>query len=109
MYGVGNNEDGLLCLPETELRTYKPVKINFELKNEENKIVEFNGKIIDISCGTVHNLALSEGGDVFSWGSFQGGQLGLSSELIFSKDLNNKKNNLYVNIPSLLPYFLKIK
>ena len=109
VYGVGNNEDGLLCLPETELRTYKPVKINFELKNEENKIVEFNGKIIDISCGTVHNLALSEGGDVFSWGSFQGGQLGLSSELLFSKDLNNKKNNLYVNIPSLIPYFSKNK
>ena len=29
VYGVGNNEDGLLCLPETELRTHKPVKINF--------------------------------------------------------------------------------
>ena len=117
VYGVGNNEDGLLCLPENELKTYKPVKINFIVNNKENNIennnekkIEYNGKIVDISCGTVHNLALTEDGNVFSWGSFQGGQLGLSSDILMTKD--NKKNNekkLFLSSPTLIPYFSKNK
>ena len=40
--------------------------------------------MIDISCGTVHNLALTEDGKVFSWGSIQGGQLGFPSEFLIN-------------------------
>uniref|UniRef100_A0A8C6HDX1 Uncharacterized protein n=1 Tax=Mus spicilegus TaxID=10103 RepID=A0A8C6HDX1_MUSSI len=34
-------------------------------------------KIIQVSCGHYHSLALSEGGHVFSWGRNSEGQLGL--------------------------------
>ena len=108
VYGVGNNEDGLLGLSDKELRTYKPVKINFSIKINEDKNVEYNGKIVDISCGTVHNLALTDDGEIFSWGSFQGGQLGLSSHLLMQTNLNNnKETTLYLNTPTLIPYFSK--
>ncbi|XP_058577919.1 probable E3 ubiquitin-protein ligase HERC6 isoform X2 [Neofelis nebulosa] len=38
-------------------------------------------KIIQVSCGNYHSLALSEDGQVFSWGSNSHGQLGLGKEL----------------------------
>ncbi|XP_039074363.1 probable E3 ubiquitin-protein ligase HERC6 isoform X1 [Hyaena hyaena] len=38
-------------------------------------------KIIQVSCGHYHSLALSEDGQVFSWGSNSHGQLGLGKEL----------------------------
>nr|XP_025853889.1 probable E3 ubiquitin-protein ligase HERC6 isoform X2 [Vulpes vulpes] len=37
-------------------------------------------KIKQVSCGHYHSLALSEGGQVFSWGSNSDGQLGLGRE-----------------------------
>uniref|UniRef100_A0A673UYB8 HECT and RLD domain containing E3 ubiquitin protein ligase family member 6 n=1 Tax=Suricata suricatta TaxID=37032 RepID=A0A673UYB8_SURSU len=37
-------------------------------------------KIIQVSCGHYHSLALSEDGQVFSWGSNSHGQLGLGKE-----------------------------
>ncbi|XP_045647665.1 probable E3 ubiquitin-protein ligase HERC6 [Ursus americanus] len=37
-------------------------------------------KIIQVSCGHYHSLALSEGGQVFSWGSNSHGQLGLGKK-----------------------------
>jgi hypothetical protein len=44
------------------------------------KINGFNGhKIIGISCGKHHSLALTESGHVFGWGQNTGGQLGIGS------------------------------
>ena len=38
---------------------------------------EFNGdKVISISCGGLHSLALTENGNVYSWGHNEYGQLG---------------------------------
>jgi alpha-tubulin suppressor-like RCC1 family protein len=108
VYGIGNNEDGLLGQIDKELKTYKPIKINFMTKNSENRIEEYNGKIKNISCGTVHNLALTDDGNIFSWGSFQGGQLGISSELLLNTiNIENKDKKLFLNIPSLIPFFQK--
>ena len=108
VYGIGNNEDGLLGQLDKELKTYKPIKINFIAKNEENEIEEYNGKIKNISCGTVHNLALTDDGNIFSWGSFQGGQLGISSELLLdTTNVEIKEKKLFLSIPSLVPFFSK--
>ncbi|XP_047195648.1 probable E3 ubiquitin-protein ligase HERC6 [Hippoglossus stenolepis] len=37
--------------------------------------------VIHVACGNVHSLALTKGGDVFSWGSNSHGQLGLGKEV----------------------------
>ncbi|KAJ4935916.1 hypothetical protein JOQ06_017443 [Pogonophryne albipinna] len=37
--------------------------------------------VIQIACGNSHSLALTKGGDVFSWGSNSHGQLGLGKEV----------------------------
>ena len=108
VYGFGNNEDGLLGLSDKIIKTYKPTKINFIVNNNNVSIEDYNGKIIDISCGTVHNLALTEDGKVFSWGSFQGGQLGLSSEILLNGNQKKMKDKeMYLSIPTLIPLFPK--
>ncbi|XP_036006080.1 probable E3 ubiquitin-protein ligase HERC4 isoform X2 [Fundulus heteroclitus] len=38
-------------------------------------------QIIQVACGNSHSLALTKGGDVFSWGSNSHGQLGLGKEV----------------------------
>ncbi|KAM6932914.1 LOW QUALITY PROTEIN: putative E3 ubiquitin-protein ligase HERC6 [Xenentodon cancila] len=38
-------------------------------------------RIIQVACGNSHSLALTKGGDVFSWGSNSHGQLGLKKEV----------------------------
>ena len=107
VYGVGSNEAGLLGLSDIKLKTYKPIKINFFNKIGTKKIENYNGKMVDISCGTMHNLALTEDGKVFSWGSMQGGQLGLPSEFIINKNKKldtNKK--FFISTPFPIPFFL---
>ena len=69
VYGIGNNEGGLLGLKDNKIKTYKPIKVNFLYKINKDKNENYDEKIIDISSGTMHNLALTEDGKVFSWGS----------------------------------------
>ena len=94
VYAFGNNEEGELGFKDKTIKTYKFTKINFGF---------YSNQIIKISAGTVHNLALTKDGKVFSWGSSQGGQLGLSEEILLS--LPNFKNNYYINEPIQIPYF----
>ena len=105
IYGFGSNEGGLLGISENKIKTYTPTKIHF-YGNNKNEI--YDGRMIDISCGTVHNLALTEDGKVFSWGSIQGGQLGFPSEFLINmnKKLNSDKN-LYLSTPTIIPFFTK--
>jgi hypothetical protein len=67
--------------------------IHFELKSFKNYSFE-NEKIVMISCGLRHSLALTESGRVFGWGNNYWGQLGLdvrdSSEPIII-ELNDLK------------------
>jgi len=56
---------------DVTLKSYKPLLIRFGEKDE------YTRRISQISSGTVHNLALTEDGKVFSWGAAMGGQLGL--------------------------------
>jgi hypothetical protein len=67
--------------------------IDFELKSFKNYSFE-NEKIVMISCGATHSLALTESGRVFGWGDNLWGQLGVdvrhSSEPIII-ELNDLK------------------
>lgn len=73
VYSMGsNNKFGQLGLGDTNIQL-SPKLITF-FKN--NKI-----KISQISCGYCHVLALSEKGDVYSWGLGGDGQLGLGEEI----------------------------
>ena len=76
VYAFGNNEDGELGLQDRNIKTYTFNKINFG---------KYTNQIIQISAGTVHNLALTRDGKVFAWGSSQGGQLGLQEEYLLNK------------------------
>ncbi|PNI56434.1 HERC6 isoform 6, partial [Pan troglodytes] len=52
-----------------------------EISFTPKKITTLNGiKIIQVSCGHYHSLALSKDSQVFSWGKNSHGQLGLGKE-----------------------------
>ena len=103
VYSFGNNEDGILGInlnlaninskEKKLLNTYKLNKVDFG---------EYTNKIIEISSGTAHNLALTYDGKIFSWGSCQGGQLGLSLEELES--FPEFKNNFFINSPINIPF-----
>ena len=40
--------------------------MDFIVNNVNVTIEDYNGKIIDMSCGTAHNLVLTEDGKIFS-------------------------------------------
>ena len=94
VYAFGNNEEGELGLKDKSIKTYKFTKINFG---------NYTHKIKQISAGTVHNLALTFDGKIFTWGSSQGGQLGLSEEFLIK--LPGFKESYNIFEPILIPYF----
>ena len=98
VYGFGINEEGELGLKDKNIKTYKLNKINFG---------KYSNQITQISAGTVHNLALTKDGRVFSWGSSQGGQLGLSEEYLINKP--GFKETLFLYEPTLIHINKSIK
>ena len=94
VYGIGSNEDGVLGCNDTTLKTYRPLLIHFGEKDEYTK------KIVQISSGTIHNLALTENGKVFSWGAAMGGQLGHDEKFLIKN--SNGKKNYYLSKPSII-------
>ena len=92
LYAFGNNEDGLLGLNDCKIKRYEFTKINFG---------KYNNRIKDISAGTVHNLALTDDNKIFSWGSSQGGQLGLSEKYLLSQP--GYKTTFFLANPTLVP------
>ena len=91
VYAFGSNEDGELGLKDKNIKTYKPNKINFG---------KYSNQIIQISAGTVHNLALTKDGRVFSWGSSQGGQLGLPEDYLINHP--DFKDNYFIYEPTIV-------
>ena len=90
VYSFGNNEDGVLGVENNKLKSYKFIKVDFG---------SYNNRIKAISAGTVHNIALTDDGKIFSWGSAQGGQLGLSEKYLIQ--LNKKE--FFISKPTLVP------
>nr|XP_020009828.1 probable E3 ubiquitin-protein ligase HERC6 [Castor canadensis] len=67
VFAWGAGSEGQLGIGEFKERNFTPKKIK-----------ALSGiRIIQVSCGDFHSLALSEGGQVFSWGKNSDGQLGL--------------------------------
>ncbi|XP_031237886.1 probable E3 ubiquitin-protein ligase HERC6 [Mastomys coucha] len=66
----GAGSEGQLGIGEFKERSCMPKKIN----------ALAGIKIIQVSCGHYHSLALAEDGHVFSWGSNSQGQLGLGKD-----------------------------
>ena len=97
VYGIGSNEDGVLGYNDITLKTYKPLLIHFGEKDE------YINKIIQISSGTIHNLALTDDGKIFSWGAAMGGQLG-HDEKILLKNSKGKKY-YYISKPTIISTF----
>ena len=96
VYAFGNNEDGALGINDNKLKKYEFTKINFGI---------YTNKIKDISAGTVHNLALTTDNKIFSWGSSQGGQLGLQENYLLSQP--GYKNSYVLYTPTLVQIFSK--
>ena len=90
VYAFGNNEDGSLGIENDKIQKSQFTKINF------------NTKIKSICAGTVHNLALTNDGKIFSWGSSLGGQLGLSEEYLLSQPQFKEKN--FISKPTIIKF-----
>lgn len=101
IYAWGKNIFGQLGLDENdEIYDFEKISTPILIKSLENI------KIKIISCGEIHSLALSENGDIYSWGGCQFGQLGHSFINIMPKDKNNKP---YLPIPSIVESIKEIK
>ena len=98
VYAFGNNEDGVLGINDSKLKKYEFTKINFGI---------YTNKIKEISAGTVHNLALTQDNKLFSWGSSQGGQLGLPEKYLISQP--NYQTSFFLSSPNQISIFSKSK
>ena len=88
VYSFGNNEDGVLGIKNNKLKSSKFIKIDFGI---------YNNRIKSISAGTIHNIALTDNGKIFSWGSAQGGQLGLNEKYL------TQFKDFFLSTPTLIP------
>lgn len=94
LYAWGNNQFGQLGLGHMK-PTDRPEKINIEYKG----VLKF----IDIAAGADHSLALSDKGEIWSWGANSAGQLGQgdTKNLLLPKiiDMGNTDgpNDIYFN------------
>ena len=107
VYSFGSSEDGILGVNlnsdfnnETKNNYSDKKKLNSYILNKID-FGEYTNKIIEISSGTVHNLALTYDGKIFSWGSSQGGQLGLSLQELESYP--GFKKNYFIQSPIPVP------
>ena len=91
VYAFGNNEDGVLGINDCKLKKYEFTKVDFGI---------YTNRIIGISAGTVHNLALTNDNKIFSWGSSQGGQLGLPEKFLVSQP--GYKTSFFLSTPTLI-------
>ena len=98
VYAFGNNDDGVLGMNDCKIKKHEFTKINFGI---------YTNKIKDISAGTVHNLALTQDNKLFSWGSSQGGQLGLPEKYLISQP--NYQSSFYLSSPTQISIFSKSK
>jgi RCC1 and BTB domain-containing protein len=103
VYAWGQNRLGQIGNGEECSSELKPIKINIYDEH----------RIIAISCGSFHSIALSENGGVYGWGSNQYGQLGVSKEKrvcnspTFIK-ISENKNELAFKKVSCGPYYTLI-
>ncbi|XP_053176238.1 probable E3 ubiquitin-protein ligase HERC6 [Scomber japonicus] len=72
MYSWGQEENGQLGMSPNEMcYSHRPSQVPLPLPVP----------VIQVACGNSHSLALTRGGDVFSWGLNSHGQLGLGKKV----------------------------
>ncbi|CAG6004363.1 unnamed protein product [Menidia menidia] len=72
VFSWGAGEAGQLGIfPQPQGNTYRPSKVPIPMPIG----------VVQVACGKCHSLALTKGGDVFSWGSNSHGQLGLGKDV----------------------------
>ncbi|XP_070685976.1 probable E3 ubiquitin-protein ligase HERC6 [Pempheris klunzingeri] len=72
VFSWGAGEDGQLGMPpHQKSNRHRPSRVPIPLPIS----------VIQVACGNSHSLALTKGGDVFSWGLNSHGQLGLGKEV----------------------------
>ncbi|XP_016016524.2 probable E3 ubiquitin-protein ligase HERC6 [Rousettus aegyptiacus] len=87
VFAWGAGSEGQLGIEECKEKIFTPKKIK-----------TLTGiKIIQVSCGDYHSLALSEDGQVYSWGKNSQGQLGLGKE--FSSQASPQRVRSLEGIP----------
>nr|XP_020455771.1 probable E3 ubiquitin-protein ligase HERC6 isoform X2 [Monopterus albus] len=71
VFSWGAGYDGQLGMPQHLLNSQKARRVPMPLPVP----------VVQVACGNAHSLALTKGGDVFSWGLNSHGQLGLGKEV----------------------------
>uniref|UniRef100_UPI0037E84922 probable E3 ubiquitin-protein ligase HERC6 n=1 Tax=Semicossyphus pulcher TaxID=241346 RepID=UPI0037E84922 len=72
VFSWGAKEDGQLgMLPNQQHSCHRPSRVPIPMPVP----------VIQVACGNVHSLALTKGGDVFTWGRNSHGQLGLGKDV----------------------------
>jgi hypothetical protein len=94
VYSWGQGEGGLLGLT------------HLESQHTPQEVVEMSSqKIKTVVCGGLHTLALSQSGQVWSWGRGEGGQLGVPRDRLISTE----EGDLFQNKPCLVDTFKSTK
>ena len=88
---IGNNFHGRLGLDDRNLS-----------HSSEPCLVEslLNEKIISVSCGSIHTIAVTEAGRVYSWGFGEFGALGIGNNVTEYKPVLIQtfvKQNIYIS------------
>lgn len=90
VFAWGQGEGGLLGSNSLESQ-HSPQEVK-DLRNEN---------IITIVCGGLHSLALTQSGQVWSWGRGEGGQLGHPRDSLISTE----EGDLYLSQPKVISSF----
>lgn len=94
VYSWGQGEGGLLGLD------------HFDSCHTPQHVMAMSHVAVDsIVCGGLHNLALTDRGQLWSWGRGEGGQLGVKRELL----IQTKDGELYQNKPYLIEAFSRTR
>uniref|UniRef100_A0A2K6A217 HECT and RLD domain containing E3 ubiquitin protein ligase 5 n=1 Tax=Mandrillus leucophaeus TaxID=9568 RepID=A0A2K6A217_MANLE len=73
IHSVDQGADHMLILSSDG----KPFEYDYNMKHLRSESILQEKKIIQITCGDYHSLALSKGGELFAWGQNLHGQLGV--------------------------------
>ena len=93
VYTWGKNYDGVLGNGSNDDEVFP--KCISEIESEDNDLYKYNKKIVDISAGDYHVVALDEEGKVYSWGALLGIEDGATDYGIFPKCISEISGHVF--------------